>query len=643
MLHIITPFTRLEFKDFYIKNYSTKNIIWHPITPDKFLFESDIKNYSWIQPYIVNHLSNETFGIIKINDFIKNYPIINEDRYCFIFDDDWMEENLVDKINKYDNPVLFISMKRGEVIPNGIGHGVSTLFPFEGVKAGGIGFQQIFVKGFILKQMEFLSDPTDIRYEMPDGYMAEWLQENFEVKYVTDIYTYFNYLEPGRWIKNKLEINMETIAQRFERVKKESRDISGHLDTLLQYAQECDTIVELGVNEGISTTAFLMAKKKFTNCDVHITKMFQELIDMTKAENVDMNFILSDDLIIEIPECDLLFIDTNHIYKQLKSELVLHGNKAKKYIIMHDTETFGDVSLDKTLPGMKQAVNEFLIDNPHWKIKEHFIHCNGLTVLQRDGGFSEQKIIKENKKYLLTTPAFMNNDLLKICVMSWPVIPNKIEKLVFFDGTKWKSIFNNLIENDNIKKYVDVCLTENRHIGVSGSWNKILEYGFERNNFNAVIFVGSDTEMTENFFEQLIKDYEDSGADFATCMGYNCFIINKKCYDTVGKFDENLFPCYFEDNDYDHRVRKSSNLLYKIVGDESKLKHYGSAVIRLNNECNTANGITFSMNREYYIKKWGGNPTEEKFESPYNDSKNSLKDWIFDLEFYEKKAKIWNK
>ncbi len=641
MLHIITPFSRIENKEFYLLNFEDKSVVWHPIISSNNIFDSDQND--WIKPCLCTiSLDERTPNITKLNFFIKNYLIVNEDYYLILNDDDYMEENLPNKINNYTDDILFISMKRGDEITsnNKYNHGTTTLYPFKGVGRGSIGFEQIIVKGRILKQMNFLYNL------MSDGYMAEWLQENFDVKYITDIYSYFNYLELGRWLNKKELKNMETIAQRFERVKNEHRDISQHLDTLYKYAQECEDIVELGVNEGISTTAFLMAKKKFYNFDVHLTKMFDELIEMAKIENVEMNFTIANDLKIEIPECDLLFIDTLHTYTQLKAELKLHSDKARKYIIMHDTEVFGKKGVDGSVPGMWLAVEEFLKENSKWEIKEHYTYCNGLTVLERKEPLlknDNEKIIRKNKKYLLATSGFLNPDLLKICIKSWPSSSKDLEKIVFFDGTKWRTIFSSILENNEILKWVNGHTTTNSHIGVSGGWNKILEYAFEKNDFENVIIVGSDIEMTNNFFDELIIEYESSKADLFLCNGFNCFIISKKCYDLAGKFDENFFPAYFEDNDYDHRVKKTKELIYRNVGHKDKLKHFGSAVIRLNDDCNSANGQTFTMNRNYYNKKWGGNPTEEKFEYPYNNSELTLKDWILDKEIHQKKIRIWNK
>lgn len=210
MLHIITPFSRIKFKKFYIDNLKSKQIVWHPIVTDESIF---IEKFDWLQPYYFkdNDLVNNIFNpnVIKINKFIKSFDIIDEDRYCFFNDDDWMEEELPLKLEKYNDDVIFIAMERGDQIPENanIPHGTSTLYPHEGVGIGGIGFEQIFVKGHILKQMTFLDSTTDKRAETPDGAMAEWLQENFKVRYVSNIYSYFNFLERGRWVKPPIPKN----------------------------------------------------------------------------------------------------------------------------------------------------------------------------------------------------------------------------------------------------------------------------------------------------------------------------------------------------------------------------------------------------------------------------------------------------
>ncbi len=165
-----------------------------------------------------------------------------------------------------------------------------------------------------------------------------------------------------------------SIEETYEVLKHTPSDINEHLETLKKYASECDTIVELGVRYCVSTWALLVGKpKKMVSIDIKHPNDFggnlQEVYLAAMDENIDFQFVLGDSLKVEIPECDLLFIDTVHTYEQLSQELKKHGSKVRKYIILHDT----------ILPEMQKAANEF----EGWSTKEQFTNNNGLTILER--------------------------------------------------------------------------------------------------------------------------------------------------------------------------------------------------------------------------------------------------------------------
>jgi hypothetical protein len=158
-------------------------------------------------------------------------------------------------------------------------------------------------------------------------------------------------------------------------------DINEHLPTLKQYASECETIVELGVRSMVSTWALLAGKpKSLISVDIVHPQEFGtniwDAMDAAQDVGITFDFVLKSSLEIDLPPCDLLFIDTLHTYAQLSKELELHESKAKKYIIMHDTAI-------PDLLEMPKAVNEFLEKNPQWVVAEHFANNNGLTVLKR--------------------------------------------------------------------------------------------------------------------------------------------------------------------------------------------------------------------------------------------------------------------
>ena len=156
-------------------------------------------------------------------------------------------------------------------------------------------------------------------------------------------------------------------------------DIIEHLPTLKQYASKCESVVEMGVRGMVSTWALLAGRpKKMISIDIEHPNTYNNHLELAerfcKADGIDFKFIQEDTLKVKIPQTDLLFIDTLHTYDQLKKELTLHGNKAMRYLIFHDTVS---------CPELLTAILEFTEENAHWKYKEHYTNNNGLQILER--------------------------------------------------------------------------------------------------------------------------------------------------------------------------------------------------------------------------------------------------------------------
>ena len=118
--------------------------------------------------------------------------------------------------------------------------------------------------------------------------------------------------------------------------------------------------------------------------DINLDQRVSQLFSVAKSQGRDVEYIKSNVLNIEIDQTDLLFIDTFHVYPQLKKELSLHAKKVKKYLAFHDTYTFGlsgEHSSDKK--GLLTAIIEFLIENPNWRFKTFETQNNGITILER--------------------------------------------------------------------------------------------------------------------------------------------------------------------------------------------------------------------------------------------------------------------
>jgi hypothetical protein len=184
-------------------------------------------------------------------------------------------------------------------------------------------------------------------------------------------------------------------------------DINEHLAYLYELVKsDCNTVLELGVRNCVSTYAFLKGlyeRQKEGNfvwllCnDILYTSYMDEAVSIAVENKLRMNIIIKNDLEIEETDiekggADLVFIDTIHCYGQLKRELDKFHSYAKKYIVMHDTAlneiegefaTYSSVWYDKYKVETGFTHDEFLDSHKEWRVKEVFTHNNGLTVLER--------------------------------------------------------------------------------------------------------------------------------------------------------------------------------------------------------------------------------------------------------------------
>lgn len=209
---------------------------------------------------------------------------------------------------------------------------------------------------------------------------------------------------------------METIQATFRSLvnntcpNKNSCDICEHLTVLYNYAKECDSVFETGVRGCVSSWAFLYGlldgengnrKRLFMN-DINACNI-TDLLTISENLNIDIKYEWKNNLELDFSEMyDITFIDTWHVYGQLKRELAKFSKTTSKYIIMHDTtvdaihgETIRarwnakkqsqetGIPVDEINKGLWPAIEEFVNENPDWYIKERFTNNNGLTILAK--------------------------------------------------------------------------------------------------------------------------------------------------------------------------------------------------------------------------------------------------------------------
>jgi predicted O-methyltransferase YrrM len=199
------------------------------------------------------------------------------------------------------------------------------------------------------------------------------------------------------------------LVRLLQRYAETPSDINQHLYTLCDYAKRCQSIAELGVAAGTSTAALACGlaaqapeSKQLLCVDIDDCSAVEALA-LARRAGIDACFVQADSVSIDIPDVDLLFIDTWHCHGHLRRELRRHQHRVRSWIILHDTEIDGytgesvrrgqdliglqqatGYSIDELYRGLGFALDEFLAAAPQWRIERIFRHNNGLTVLRRE-------------------------------------------------------------------------------------------------------------------------------------------------------------------------------------------------------------------------------------------------------------------
>jgi GT2 family glycosyltransferase len=151
-----------------------------------------------------------------------------------------------------------------------------------------------------------------------------------------------------------------------------------------------------------------------------------------------------------------------------------------------------------------------------------------------------------------------------------------------------------------------------KNLGVSGSWNMLMDYA-DKVKGTHVLILNDDVYLgkSEDELNTIVRLWNPEF--LCTELNWCSFILSVETFKKVGNFDENFFPAYFEDNDYFRRMLLA-NVPIIMNPMLNPVIYRNSMTIQKSPELN--NG--FEKNRQYYISKWGGQPTQETFATPFN-------------------------
>ena len=208
-------------------------------------------------------------------------------------------------------------------------------------------------------------------------------------------------------------------------------------------------------------------------------------------------------------------------------------------------------------------------------------------------------------KLLIGIPTINRADLLNVALEKYNDCYPNIDILIVDNG------INQQINTLNPKLRL---FSQTSNLGVSASWNLICKTAFDE-GFTHVLMLNDDIELVlkeQDLLDTIAKHPIDT---LLVQSGTWCVIcIPKKVFETIGNFDEQFYPAYFEDDDYERRIKMQSEVFVKREPGLDPTLYRNSMTISKEPRLNS----NFERNKKLYIAKWGGEPHKETFGSPYN-------------------------
>jgi GT2 family glycosyltransferase len=165
-------------------------------------------------------------------------------------------------------------------------------------------------------------------------------------------------------------------------------------------------------------------------------------------------------------------------------------------------------------------------------------------------------------------------------------------------------------------------------IGISPSWNKIIDWATKNNDYEAIFILNDDIKLFKDTIKIMHEGITELGYDligatavnryvnnpeprFVEGVHFSCFALSPRCIEVVGKFDEKFKPFFVEDTDYYYRVSQAG---LKYGTDRTAQYEHYKIRPRGNKKRDGSMGLTVSQihnrNRRYFQKKHGIHPKE---------------------------------
>ena len=167
------------------------------------------------------------------------------------------------------------------------------------------------------------------------------------------------------------------------------------------------------------------------------------------------------------------------------------------------------------------------------------------------------------------------------------------------------------------------------NVGVGPAWNAGLIHAAQLGIDHAIV-VNDDVVFKPGVMRKMVEAIDkgyalvspqnETGVCHPNGLNFWCFGVNPgEFLRAYGTFDENYAPAYYEDDDMAYRIGLLGGVIRTL---DDYIYH---EVQKTSNDVITRD--IWDKNLALYTRKWGGEPTRERFSHPYNDLSKSPKYW----------------
>jgi GT2 family glycosyltransferase len=133
-------------------------------------------------------------------------------------------------------------------------------------------------------------------------------------------------------------------------------------------------------------------------------------------------------------------------------------------------------------------------------------------------------------------------------------------------------------------------------LGLVGAWNLIVK---STPHAPYWVLVNDDAWFGEGALDVIAQDANPDGLSFPhVSPEWSCIVLGQKVVEQVGLYDERLYPLYFDDNDYERRIRNAGLPVRRI---DAIVHHDNSSTLKAGYE--NQNNRTYSRNQSLFESK----------------------------------------